>query len=286
MPVSDAPRGDWDRRAHNKATPRQTQADGGKTPNPRQPPCLRLIPSASLTQSQQRKNPHLHAETSNTPSQVPGDRMRKKIREVDCGRRSFITWVPPYLASVKVSHTGAAKFSECLILSVWISPDWYVKGQAGGTAVASFMGWITMSSGEQPSEPFAPSPAPFSGEAADTARRWCKVSPVNSNECLKVVFSPSLVGGSVLLQTRRDKEETGRVLASHCWPGSCPTNRMAITADFLHPSPELGLSVGALTLQYPEGERQELSNLTPLPAPKGVFSSSCWPTGALSAHSC
>lgn len=61
---------------------------------------------------------------------------------------------------------------------------------------------------------------------------------------------------------------------------------MAITADFLHPSPELGLSVGALTLQYPEGERQELSNLTPLPAPKGVFSSSCWPTGALSAHSC
>lgn len=61
---------------------------------------------------------------------------------------------------------------------------------------------------------------------------------------------------------------------------------MAITTDFLHLSPELGLSVGALTLQYPEGERQELSNLTPLPAPKGVFSSSCWPTGALSAHSC
>lgn len=51
----------------------------------------------------------------------------RKIREVDCGSRSFITWVPPYLASVKVSHTGAAKFSECLILSVWISPDWYVK---------------------------------------------------------------------------------------------------------------------------------------------------------------
>lgn len=61
-------------------------------------------------------------------------------------------------------------------------------------------------------------------------------------------------GGSILLQTRRDKEETGRVFAGHCWSGSRPANRMAITTDFLHPSPELGLSAGALTLQYPEGK--------------------------------
>lgn len=31
-------------------------------------------------------------------------------------------------------------------------------------------------------------------KASDSARRWCKVTPVNSNECLKVVFSPILVG--------------------------------------------------------------------------------------------
>lgn len=31
-------------------------------------------------------------------------------------------------------------------------------------------------------------------KVSDSARHWCKVSPVNSNKCLKVVFSASLVG--------------------------------------------------------------------------------------------
>lgn len=59
---------------------RQTQADGGKTQIPHRPPCPPVHASSSrqsLTQTRKQKNPHLHAETSNRPSQVPGDRMRK-----------------------------------------------------------------------------------------------------------------------------------------------------------------------------------------------------------------
>lgn len=43
-------------------------------------------------------------------------------------------------------------------------------------------------------------------KASDTASRWCKVTPVNSNKCLKVVFSPSLVGftgGDAAAATKR-----------------------------------------------------------------------------------
>lgn len=86
-------------------------------------------------------------------------------------------------------------------------------------------------------------------------------------------------GGSILPQMHQDKEETGCVFfAGYCCPCFCPTGWMAITADFLS-STETQPVEGALTLQYPEGRRQELSKLTPLPCSRGECSSSCCPTG-------
>lgn len=119
--------------------------------------------------------------------------------------------------------------------------------------------------------------------------KWC----IFCNFC-KAVFNCEnfivalfcLRGGSILPQTHQHKEETGCVFFSgYCFPSFCPTARMAITADFL-PSTEPGSTVGALTLQYPEGERQELSNLTPLSLlPRGVLLQ-LLAHRALAAHSC
>lgn len=71
----------------------------------------------------------------------------RKIREVDCRSRSFITWAPPYLANFKVSHTQVLQSSpsvECLILSwlVWQGDcarssfqlnrsDWFFRREQG-----------------------------------------------------------------------------------------------------------------------------------------------------------
>ncbi|CAF98312.1 unnamed protein product [Tetraodon nigroviridis] len=49
------------------------------------------------------------------------------------------------------------------------------------------------------------------------------------------------------------KRKRDRVFAGHCCPGSCPTSRMAITADFLHPSPWLELSGCSPPAAGPQG---------------------------------